>query len=410
MALAAGALGCTSTESPETEAGVLAPPAEGEGLQLKMVSTLEAGRETERCQMFVVEEPIAFDRSEVAFTEGSHHVLLFETDYTEIPTEDEDGNPVVADEWHECPEGAADIWSVERVIGGSQNPNGDNLLNGLPEGVAMKVAPGTVLLMNTHYINATAEPLETEAAINLYTVPYDEVETEAGVLFYYNPFIHVGPQSTGRARMRCRVDKDIEVLNLQSHMHKIGVDFHAHLVDHDGSMMDEIYQTTNWENVPIERFAPTLEVEAGQSLDYYCDYENNDMRDVYQGLTTEDEMCMLIGPYWPRDDNLEVCDDPEGGYVATWIGSGDRDCGESYACLLEVLNDDDADIEKAFPCVTNSCEAVAEPLSNVVNCFLADGGGACDEACGSDGEGCTSCLIEACAPQIEVCGASQCGG
>ena len=92
------------------------------------------------------------------FTEGSHHVILFSTPYTEVPTEDDDGNPVDALAVHECPEGAGDIWDVDRIIGGSQNPNADNLLEQLPDGVAVKVEPGTILLMNTVIPDRTLAP------------------------------------------------------------------------------------------------------------------------------------------------------------------------------------------------------------------------------------------------------------
>ncbi len=389
------------------DGSVLAPPSEGEGLQLKMVSMLEAGRETEKCQMFVVEEDIAFNRSEVAFTEGSHHVLLFETEYTEIPTEDENGNPVDAAAVHECPEGAPDIWSVVRVVGGSQNPDGNNFLDGLPDGVAMKVKPGTVLLMNTHYINTQPEPIETEAAINLYTIPQSDVKTEAGVLFYYNPFIQVAAESTGRARMRCPISEDIEVLNVQSHMHKMGMNYAANLTDAAGVMVDEFYTNTKWENVPIGRFEPTLKIAAGESIDYWCDYDNKTSDDVFQGLTTKDEMCMLIGPYWPRNDKLELCEDDARDFAATWVGNGDRTCGESYACLLDAIDAQGDLVKNVAPCMVNACERAAEPLSKLLNCFASSND--CSQQCGDGGEGCTGCLIESCAPQAESCGAAQCG-
>jgi hypothetical protein len=260
-------------------------------------------------------------------------------------------------------------------------------------------------LMNTHYINTRAEPLETEARINLYTVPYDDVETEAGVLFFYNPLIHVPAQSTGRARMRCEVTSDIEVMNVQSHMHKLGNNYQANLLDADSGMVKELYKNTLWENVPIGRFAPTQTITAGQSVDYWCDYENYTSDDVYQGATTKDEMCMFIGPYWPRDDAMEVCENADGDFDATFIGDGNVSCGDTYGCVLTAIDGPDDDLlDRVSVCMANACEQVAEPASEVLLCFaLTDD---CEEQCGDDGEGCTTCLLTACAPEVEACGAA----
>lgn len=72
----------------------------------------------------------------------------------------------------------------------------------------MKVEPGTVLVMNTHYVNASSKPIETDARVNLYSLPAEKVKTEAGMLFYYNPFIRVPENGEASARMRCPVQNE----------------------------------------------------------------------------------------------------------------------------------------------------------------------------------------------------------
>ncbi len=165
--------------------------------------------------------------------------------------------------------------------------------------MAVKVEPGAVLLMNTHYLNASADPVDADARINVYTTPKEQVKTEAGMMFFYNPFIRVPANGAASARMRCPVPQDISVVRVQSHMHRRGVGFVANLSDGDGNVKEEIYTNQAWEQVPAKPFQPLLEIKAGQTLDYRCDYTNTEARDVMQGLTTKDEMCMLIGPYFP---------------------------------------------------------------------------------------------------------------
>ena len=50
----------------------LEPPAPGEGVQIKMTSTLEAGLETERCMFYrVPDEGLYVNRQEIRYTPGS---------------------------------------------------------------------------------------------------------------------------------------------------------------------------------------------------------------------------------------------------------------------------------------------------------------------------------------------------
>ena len=176
-----------------TGTDLLAPPAADEGVQYRMVSTIAPGQEIERCQLFVApKEGILVRKDEVRFTAGSHHVLLYRTPYTQIPTENSKGEKVDGTKVHDCADGATAQWNVNGVLAGSQSGDGDSFLGELPDGVAVKVEPGTVMVMNTHYLNASSEPIDADARINLYSLPPAKLKTEAGMLFYYNlSLIHI---------------------------------------------------------------------------------------------------------------------------------------------------------------------------------------------------------------------------
>src|SRR6185503_15305269 len=76
--------GCAGTES----AGeLLAPPPPGEGIQVRMANTIAPGEEFERCQFFVVPPGgLNLNRERTRYLSGSHHVLLYATAYTAVPT------------------------------------------------------------------------------------------------------------------------------------------------------------------------------------------------------------------------------------------------------------------------------------------------------------------------------------
>lgn len=220
--LAAGCLAACGDDDHGESDDLLEPPAPGEGVQFRMTTQLGPGVEAEHCQFVEAPDQVTWVSSNlVRFTQGSHHVLLYETDYEAIPTENEHGVEIDTSRVFDCSDGASDGWRLTKMIGGSQNGDGDSLLD-FPDGVAMPVRAGAVLLMNAHYINASDQPIEPEVRINMYTIPEETVVAEGDVLFLYNPLIRVPENGESRARWRCPVHQDITIANVQSHMHARG--------------------------------------------------------------------------------------------------------------------------------------------------------------------------------------------
>lgn len=358
--LLASVLACSGDDGADPDE-LLAPPPAGQGVQFAMTHTIAAGVEGEWCRFVAAPaEELMVYRDEVRFSAGSHHFLLYETSYTSIPTMKDDGTPVDTSGVFDCSDGATSGWSVTRLIGGSQNGDGDSILD-FPDGVAMAVRPGAVLLMNAHYLNASDAPLSPEVRINLWTRPRAEVTTEGDILFLYNPVIKVPANGDGRARWRCPVSRDITITNLQSHMHKRGVGYEARITD--GAV---IYQSDAWQHVPVERFPGGLAVPAGASLDYYCDYRNAEARTVYQGPRTTDEMCMLIGSYYPADRNLSNCLDADGAPAGEWIGNGTATCAATMTCLQSA-----GGLTAAIDCMDAASPTVSRSTSAVLNCLIS---------------------------------------
>ncbi len=342
--------------------GLLDPPPAGRGLQLTMTHRIEAGVEGEWCRFVrIPDAELWVERDEVRFTAGSHHFLLYETAYDAIPTATDDGRPVDTSGVFDCSDGPTNGWSVTKLVGGSQNGAGDSML-AFPDGVAMSVRAGAVLLMNAHYLNASDTALAPEVRINLWTRPRAEVVTEGDLLFLYNPVIKVPALGVGRARWRCPVHADITIANLQSHMHRRGVGYQASIVG--GAVL---YDNDRWQNVPVEDFAPGVAVAAGSRLDYHCDYRNDEDRTVYQGARTSDEMCMLIGSYYPADPRTSNCLDAEGGIGGEWVGNGTATCAATMACIEAAVG---GDLAPLIDCMDAASPSVAPESSALMACFM----------------------------------------
>ena len=396
--------GCSSsdpadpTDNPPTD-DLLAPPADGEGVQFSMIQTIQPGEDIEYCKLVQAPaEGLWIKRQEVRYTPGSHHVLLVGTSYPEtLPAE-------VDPAQREC-DGFGE-YAVTGLVAGAQSQKSAIMDADLPEGVAVRVEPGQWLVLNTHYLNTAAEPLKAEARINLYSTDESAVTDRAGVLFWYNSVISIGPMSSASANMHCPVTQDITVLDMQSHMHKRGVNYKAQQIDGVyGAPMRELYTNIEWEEVPVGKFDDgELTFTEGDWIEWECDYDNPEDRWVTQGGKTTDEMCMLLATFYPYDENMEFCS-PEGGVdnfmLSSFVhGYGEATCGETLQCIIDADGLLNAPYQK---CIVDSCEAAGQEVSEVVKCHVTDGNGA---ACQGD----LACLLNACSAEIEACNTVTCGG
>lgn len=364
---------------------LLEPPEEGHGIQLTMKTSIDPGSEVEHCRFVESgDEDLFVNHDEIRFSQGSHHVLLYKTAYDSIPTENDFGEPVDTSKVFDCSSGAQNGFTLAGLIGGSQSFRGDSLL-ALPEGVGVKVPAHSVLMINAHYINTTPDVLEPDVYINLHSIPEAELEHEGGLIFWYNPFLKVPAGGTSSMTASCIVDEDIHISNVQSHMHARGVGYKSELFLPSGDVKT-VYTGTAWEDVVVKTYSPTLDVPAGSRIEWTCDYENGDSHDIYQGTRTTDEMCMLIGSFYPRNDRIGFCtppDAPDEQFMgATWhLGKGTKTCAETFQCIAGATSEPSADpVAGITDCMLESDPAVAEPLSALLSCTAVSGGD--PSACG----------------------------
>ena len=394
---------CGAEHDPVKRVMEFDPPAAGMGTQYRMVTSLQAGQEIERCQFFVAPpEGLSINRDEVRYTPGSHHVLLYLTSYDKIPTMDQRGKVHNTQGVIDCPSGAGADWNIRQVIAGAQSAEGGSMI-AFPPDVAIKVPGNAVLLMNTHYLNASPSVLDVDARINLYTIPPSAVKQEGGMMFYYNPIISVPARSKGSARLRCELMQDITLVNMQSHMHRRGVGYQADHLDAGLRKLETLYTNKEWEQVPVLSFdnGNGKKLSKGTFLDYRCDYDNPEDRTVVQGQSTTDEMCMLIGSYYPRHDETGFC------MESTFVGTGTNECFQAYSCGL--LAATSGKFENLFGCITESCPSVAKELTQALRCTVQRGNGMCDSACKSPADpGCADCVQKACEPAVTACRATKC--
>jgi Copper type II ascorbate-dependent monooxygenase, C-terminal domain len=334
----------------------LDPPASG--VQYEIAQTLGAGQEQEVCQMVELKSDMDFNWTDGIMSVGAHHALVYRTAYNAytnpLPAVALDGETIDGTTVHPCSPPSA-LWAVQAPFAGARYQDGTeyegqvNPKGVLPPNVAYKFKAGDYLLLDFHMLNATSQTLNVCYKANLVSVPDSQVDTEASLLFWYNSFITVPANGMSTARMACPITSNINLASAVSHAHARLVDYTADLLSGDPTAsgtttMQTLYTTTNWDLPTVRVFgmdtdagaptgadaaAPTatpIQIQAGQWIDYHCDYQNTSDLNIAQGLQTTDEMCMFVGAYWPRDPLLDFCLAPtpsaDAGYVAPPADAG----------------------------------------------------------------------------------------
>ena len=257
---------------------------------------VDPGEELLRCQyaqMPLDRGIVAVPAVESHYTPGSHHLLAYRTDLNNIPL-GQDGD------W-ECYSGGF----LQHNRGSYYEAQEPDSYRELPPGIAHKFEPGEVVILQTHYVNASTEALDAHVALTLHTVNPAEVEQEAGSIIFSNTNISVPPHGKQRVTMTCKIPFDIHPAQLWSHMHKWGTRFVATTDDSEAAVAlgDSLYTELSW-NEPKPRtypHDPPITIRAGKTITFSCDFENDTNNTLkYGDSAVTNEMCLLHGTYWPR--------------------------------------------------------------------------------------------------------------
>lgn len=379
---AAGLLGC-SGDDPAEQAPVptdgLAAPPEGAGLQLELGRVVPSGQETHFCRHYVLPEGADFEvsRLEHAYSPGNHHMIAYRTSLTAAE---------VTPDIFECGDiPGAFVYSTQFAAGESA----------YPPGVGMRFKGGEVIRVESHFVNATAGDLDASLRLNLWYAQAP-LTAEAGSFFLYDRDIVIPPRGTFTARMHCEIPEDIQVLFLGPHTHVRGVGLRAWVSGGDLEAPREILRSAGYGDLETRTFADPIVIKAGQAIDFECDFENESAEPVTEGPSKENnEMCLLLGGYYPRLDTP--------GEWCTLAGSGPahegtKTCAEALACSGEAGGPIGAE-----QCFTDVCPASSRAINDFTNCAFNH----CSDVCPFSDE-CQACATSNCVPEFVACQESVC--
>ncbi len=272
-------------------------------------------------------------------------------------------------------------------------PSGDGRIQ-WPDGVAARLGPQDVTLIEWHVLNPGTQPASGHVTVRTLP-PTTATPIRAGTLLLYDWFVYVPPQSVVTSRMRCRIQSDATLMWASQHMHKRGVAFEARLLDRYGAPVRELLHTTQWDADPVP-FPEGVPIERGQLVEFTCSWANTGTEAVIEGDAAGDEMCMFVGGYFPAIDRPfgETCEiSADSGPVF----GGTATCAESLACLSRVTSRVEA----------HACwfATRAEDSAALVELAWSCASARCSETCTREGftPSCLTCLSAQCADAAGRC-------
>jgi hypothetical protein len=322
---------------------------------------LPAGGEDQSCYFLRVPDinngqPFYVSRVHMAINPGSHHMNVFRVK-TIVPKDPakpaqgmapEDGEPIVLgpngqyqatvvrgyDDFFGNPCWNSANWADWPLIANSQNSEPDNPYTNwqLPENVGIRLDPGEMLMVQTHYVNFGAQQTThgTKVGINLHRFPSSAVPLEMSSLFATQQSIRVcrsNPSATFSGT--CRFPSGQVTINAANgHFHSRGKKFTVYSWDGISETQPpdsaHFYTSNNWNDPPM---ITDLDVRPpqGGGVWWNCEYqwipptpgtcEEVDAKDqlgqddccyTFGGNVDVGEHCNLFLYYYPKVEGTDV--------------------------------------------------------------------------------------------------------
>jgi len=341
-----GACG-SPTGSLPADPDALAPPPSGRGFQLKTEDVVvPAGTEEQDCYFFRVsdlaaagglpaDQPVEIHQVQIVMRAGSHHTNLFRV--RTITGLDPANGMVQRSSGGTGPCFKSSNWADWPLVANSQAAGASDWT--YPDGVANELQPTEMLMLQTHYVNATTQqtPLGAgKVAANFLTLPKEQVTAQLGTLFSTNQSIRVcqsNPTPTFTHACQFKGTGPVHIVGANGHFHSRGASFDIYGWDGMSTAQPDagarFYHDTDWAEPPMMH-SPELDhaIPAGGGVWYSCSYDwqppqagcqaLNDFDQAKHGTPmNQQDCCYTFGPsvdlnehcnafvyYYPKVDDV----------------------------------------------------------------------------------------------------------
>jgi hypothetical protein len=182
----------------------------------------------------------------------------------------------------------------------------------LPDGVGLHMPTGAsaTLRLEVHYFNTAADSTnELDASGVEFCTTSHKRAAEAAIHWLGTTNVSIPANSKAELKSTCKpqiTNGPVHLISLSSHMHKTGVYSTAILNRANGgapvTLIDDPFSflEQNGYKQPRDGSAADVLINAGDTIDVSCSFDNKTNQAKTFGSNTEDEMCFFYAMAWPR--------------------------------------------------------------------------------------------------------------
>ncbi len=399
--LAAALLGCSSSEPskepPDTRpAGVLPEleivptPAGGVALYTPVLE-IEPGTDVTYCTFtdFVTDEDVFIRTTRGSQSEWGHHAIMMQT--TEVR---EPGTVLCSGE---------EMETLRQLMGGTGGEGQAGY--DPPERVGMTIPKGSQFVIQSHWINASAEARRVQAM--MVTVPGSQAadRIDTGTVALLDVGFSVPARGASSAKVTCEFQQEQRFFMAIGHEHEWGTHVRANVIRAGGvreALFDRPFEPHHVFDPPVSTYDldDPLVIAAGDAIEFECEWQN----DTADPLTFPREMCVFFGYSMTAGDARCL--------NGVWLGSGGGDGGTTLPgppCVAEGAVGNEFGVGKHCTRGGGECAASQTASICIVDFTQGDFGNFCTRLCSTDADcgagatcqGASENSPKACIPQCE---------
>jgi hypothetical protein len=266
------------------------PPGSGEVQYLSPITRgIQPGEDKILCSYLdaYIDEDFDIGRIAAYHTTGSHHVVLYTTTLSQPPNT------------HVC----KDEEMVWFSLLGATTGEGGSAEYALPDGLVRRVRSGVQLVMQTHWLNASDEVIDGQAAFNVRYEPISPAKIPTDFLGVTNTEFEATPGAS-KASVECTFKDSVNIWQLGGHQHDLGTHVKITFTPSggEGSVLFDEPWNKQWTFDPklLDMSQTPMKVGPGDKLRVDCDWNNPHAESV----RFPSEMCGAIGQFFPSDGQL----------------------------------------------------------------------------------------------------------
>ncbi len=244
-------------------------------------------------------QPLLATKLSADLAPGSHHMIVYRTTAT-----DEDLTPTPCAPFVNTFINGTDEAPIALI--GKEKAELD-----FPAGVGVVLAADQVIKIEAHYINAGKTALQGAGTFKVEGIPLAQATgyQAADVLFWGTRQIDIPANQSWSTGQHFQAGKPgTKMFYVTTHQHSHGTEAQVWASAARGQPGARLADDTNWAEPRYVSVDPQFTFDGTSGLTYQCDYLNDTPNGIGFGESALDEMCFVIGYYYPGSGS-DLCFD-----------------------------------------------------------------------------------------------------